>query len=103
MALSCFKAYDIRGRVPSELNEGLARSIGRAYAERFGPKKVVVARDMRLSSDAIAGALIDGLLESGVDVIDLGLGGTEMVYFGAFHLEGEGVEGGIAVTATVVQ
>lgn len=100
MALSCFKAYDIRGRVPSELNEGLARSIGRAYAERFGPKKVVVARDMRLSSEAIAGALIEGLLESGVDVIDLGLGGTEMVYFGAFHLEGEGVEGGIAVTAS---
>jgi phosphomannomutase len=100
MSLPCFKAYDIRGRVPSELNEDLARAIGRAYAQRFQPKKVVVARDMRLSSDAIAGALISGLNDSGVDVIDLGLGGTEMVYFGAFHLESEGVDGGIAVTAS---
>ena len=100
MALSCFKAYDIRGKVPSELNEDLARAIGRAYAVRFAPKKVVVVRDMRLSSEAIANALIDGLERQGVDVVDLGLGGTEMSYFGAFHLEGEGVDGGIAVTAS---
>jgi phosphomannomutase len=100
MALSCFKAYDIRGKVPSELNEDLARAIGRAYAVRFSPKKVVVVRDMRLSSEAIANALMDGLQQQGVDVIDLGLGGTEMSYFGAFHLEGEGVDGGIAVTAS---
>lgn len=100
MALSCFKAYDVRGKVPSELNEDLARAIGRAYAVRFTPKKVVVVRDMRLSSAAIANALIDGLQRQGVDVIDLGLGGTEMSYFGAFHLEAEGVDGGIAVTAS---
>jgi phosphomannomutase len=100
MALSCFKAYDIRGKVPSELNEDLARAIGRAYAVRFAPKKVVVVRDMRLSSEAIANALMDGLQRQGVDVIDLGLGGTEMSYFGAFHLEAEGVDGGIAVTAS---
>jgi len=100
MALSCFKAYDIRGKVPSELNEDLARAIGRAYAVRFAPKKVVVVRDMRLSSEAIANALMDGLQRQGVDVVDLGLGGTEMSYFGAFHLEGEGVDGGIAVTAS---
>jgi phosphomannomutase len=100
MALSCFKAYDIRGKVPSELNEDLARAIGRAYAVRFAPRKVVVVRDMRLSSEAIADALMDGLQRQGVDVIDLGLGGTELSYFGAFHLEGEGVDGGIAVTAS---
>jgi len=100
MALSCFKAYDIRGKVPSELNEDLARAIGRAYAVRFAPKKVVVVRDMRLSSEAIANALMDGLQRQGVDVVDLGPGGTEMSYFGAFHLEGEGVDGGIAVTAS---
>jgi phosphomannomutase len=100
MALSCFKAYDIRGKVPSELNEELARAIGRAYAVRFAPKKVVVVRDMRLSSEAIANAVMDGLQRQGVDVVDLGLGGTEMSYFGAFHLEGEGVDGGIAVTAS---
>lgn len=100
MALSCFKAYDIRGKVPSELNEDLARAIGRAYAARFAPRKVVVVRDMRLSSESIANALMEGLQQQGVDVIDLGLGGTEMSYFGAFHLEGEGVDGGIAVTAS---
>jgi phosphomannomutase len=100
MALACFKAYDIRGRVPAELNEDVARAVGRAFAVCFSPKKVVVVRDMRLSSEAIADALIDGLLRQGVDVVDLGLGGTEMAYFGAFHLEGEGVDGGIAVTAS---
>ncbi len=100
MGLACFKAYDIRGRVPTELDEDLARAIGRAYAERFRPRRVVVGRDMRLSSPAIAGALADGLREAGVDVIDIGLGGTELVYFAAFHLERDGVDGGIAVTAS---
>lgn len=100
MGLSCFKAYDIRGRVPSELNEDLARAIGRAYAERFRPRRMVVGRDMRLSSPAIAGALSDGLRQAGVDVVDIGMGGTELVYFAAFHLQSEGVDGGIAVTAS---
>lgn len=98
--LACFKAYDIRGRVPSELDEELARNIGRAYAEQFHPRKVVIGRDMRLSSSAIAGALCEGFLQAGVDVIDLGLGGTELVYFATFFLEHEGVDGGIAVTAS---
>lgn len=100
MALASFKAYDIRGKVPSELDEELARNIGRAYAQHFKPRKVVIGRDMRLSSPAIAGALAEGFLTSGVDVVDIGLGGTELVYFAAFHLEREGVDGGIAVTAS---
>lgn len=100
MGLACFKAYDIRGRVPSELDEDLARAIGRAYVELFQPRRVVVGRDMRLSSPAIAGALADGLREAGADVIDIGLGGTELVYFAAFHLQKDGVDGGIAVTAS---
>lgn len=100
MALSCFKAYDIRGKVPSELNVDLARRIGRAYAARFKPRAVVVGYDMRLSSPEIAAALREGLLEMGVDVVDIGLGGTEMVYFASFHLEREGVDGGIVVTAS---
>ncbi|MBI1948688.1 MAG: phosphomannomutase [Deltaproteobacteria bacterium] len=100
MGLACFKAYDIRGRVPSELDEDLARAIGRAYVDLFQPRRVVVGRDMRLSSPAIAGALADGLREAGADVVDIGLGGTELVYFAAFHLRKEGVDGGIAVTAS---
>jgi phosphomannomutase len=100
MALSCFKAYDIRGKVPSELNVDLARRIGRAYAARFSPRSVVVGYDMRLSSPEIAAALREGLLEMGVDVVDIGLGGTEMVYFASFHLEREGIDGGIVVTAS---
>jgi phosphomannomutase len=100
MSLACFKAYDIRGRVPDELSEDLARNVGRAFAERFAPRRVVVGRDMRTSSPAIAGALIDGFRQAGVDVIDIGLCGTEMVYFAAFHLEHEGVDGGVMVTAS---
>ncbi len=100
MTLKCFKAYDIRGKVPSELDEDLARNIGRAYAQLEKPRRVVIGRDMRLSSEAIAGALADGLREAGVDVVDIGLGGTELVYFAAFHLEKDGVDGGIAVTAS---
>ena len=100
MSLSCFKAYDIRGKVPEELSVDLARDIGRAFAQRFKPRRVVVGRDMRLSSTEIAGALMQGLREAGVDVIDIGLCGTEMVYFATFHLQGEGVDGGVMVTAS---
>jgi phosphomannomutase len=100
VTLPCFKAYDIRGKVPEELSPELARNIGRAMAERFKPRRVVVGRDMRLSSPEIAGALIEGFREAGVDVIDIGLCGTEMVYFATFHLENEGVDGGVMVTAS---
>ncbi|MFH2123878.1 MAG: phosphomannomutase [Pseudomonadota bacterium] len=97
---ACFKAYDIRGRVPDELNPQLARDIGRAFAAVFAPRKVAVGRDIRLSSASLTDALISGLLDSGVDVLDLGLCGTEEIYHAAFSLEQEGIDGGIVVTAS---
>lgn len=96
-SLSCFKAYDIRGRLPDELNTDIAYRIGRAFAEHCQPKRVVVGRDMRLSSHDIADALINGLLDAGVDVVDLGLCGTEEVYFATFS---QLLDGGIMVTAS---
>ena len=95
--LPCFKAYDIRGRVPDELNEPLAFAIGQAYSAQFAPKKVAIGHDIRLSSPALAKALTDGFLAAGVDVVDLGMVGTEEIYFAAFHLA---VDGGIIVTAS---
>lgn len=95
--LSCFKAYDIRGRVPDELNEEIAYRIGRAYASFLKPSKVVIGRDIRLSSEAISCALSNGLTDSGVDVFDIGICGTEQVYFATFN---EGMDGGIMVTAS---
>ncbi|HSH14376.1 MAG TPA: phosphomannomutase CpsG, partial [Desulfurivibrionaceae bacterium] len=95
--LKCFKAYDIRGRMPAELNEELAERIGRAVAVYLRPKRVVVGRDIRLSSPALSAALARGLTESGVEVLDLGLCGTEEVYFATWHLE---TDGGIMVTAS---
>ena len=97
MALSCFKAYDIRGKLGTELNEDLAYRIGRAYAMQFQPKRVVVGGDIRLTSAALKQAVANGLQDSGVDVIDLGMTGTEEVYFASFHLD---VDGGIEVTAS---
>jgi phosphomannomutase len=97
---ACFKAYDIRGRVPDELNNGLAYDIGRAYASVFSVKKVVIGHDIRLSSPELAGAVIEGLVDCGVDVIDIGLCGTEEIYHAAFSLESEGVDGGIMITAS---
>lgn len=97
---ACFKAYDIRGRVPDELNPELAQKIGRAFAVIFNPRKLVVGHDIRLSSPDLTKALVEGLLESGVDVHHLGLCGTEEIYHAAFSLEGEGVDGGIVVTAS---
>ena len=96
-SLPCFKAYDVRGRVPDEINEDVARRIGRAYAEVIDPGSVVVGHDIRLTSEAIKGALIDGLRDSGVNVVDIGLCGTEEIYFATDHL---GVGGGIVVTAS---
>jgi phosphomannomutase/phosphomannomutase/phosphoglucomutase len=98
--LPCFKAYDIRGRVPDELNEELAADVGRAFCGRLDAKKVVVGRDVRLSSESMAAALIDGLRDAGADVVDIGVCGTENVYFAAMHLEDEGVDGGVMVTAS---
>jgi len=97
---ACFKAYDIRGRVPAELNPRLARDIGRAFAAVFSVKKVVVGYDIRLSSPEISAALTGGLLDMGVDVVSLGLCGTEEIYHAAFRLEDQGVDGGIMVTAS---
>ncbi|ENV13466.1 hypothetical protein F965_01367 [Acinetobacter schindleri NIPH 900] len=95
--LTCFKAYDIRGRLGSELNEEIAYKIGRAYGQIYQPKTVVVGCDVRLSSEDLKQATIRGLNDAGVNVLDLGMTGTEEVYFGAFHLD---VQGGIEVTAS---
>jgi len=92
-----FKAYDVRGIYPSELDEKGAYAIGRAYAEHFEPKAIAVGRDMRLSSPAMADAAIRGAADAGVDVADIGLVGTEMVYFAVGEL---GLDGGIMVTAS---
>lgn len=92
-----FKAYDVRGRVPDELNEGVAYRIGRAYATFVEPAVVAVGRDIRRSSSTIAAALVRGLNDSGVDVQDIGLCGTEQIYFATFHGE---LSGGIMVTAS---
>ncbi len=97
---SCFKAYDIRGKVPDELNPELARNIGKAFAAVFKPGKIAVGHDIRLSSPELTLALVEGLLESGVDVLHLGLCGTEEIYHAAFSLENQGVDGGIVVTAS---
>lgn len=97
MNLNCFKAYDIRGRVPDELNEGLARRIGNATALLLEPGPMVLGRDVRLTSSALQKALAAGITATGRDVIDIGLCGTEEVYFQTNHL---GAAGGIMVTAS---
>jgi phosphomannomutase len=95
--LRAFKAYDVRGRIPDEINETLAWQIGRAYAAFVKPRRVCVGRDIRLSSKTLCDALVRGLTESGVDVYDIGLCGTEGVYFAT---SAEGFDGGIMVTAS---
>ncbi|WP_323127904.1 phosphohexomutase domain-containing protein [Marinobacter salinisoli] len=97
MDLSCFKAYDLRGQVPEQLNPDLAERIGRAYVDVTGAKKVIVGYDIRLSSPDIATALSDGLRAAGANVYDIGLCGTEQVYFATSHYE---MDGGIMVTAS---
>jgi phosphomannomutase len=98
--LPSFKAYDIRGKVPDELNPELAAKIGRAFAAVYNLKKVAVGRDIRLSSPGLVQALAAGLMEMGVDILDLGLCGTEEIYHAAFSMEGAGVDGGVVVTAS---
>jgi phosphomannomutase len=92
-----FKAYDVRGIYPKELDEGGAEAIGRAYVEQFEPRRIAVGRDMRLSSPTMQEAVIRGATAAGCDVLDIGLVGTEMVYFAVGSLE---LEGGIMVTAS---
>ena len=95
--LSCFKAYDVRGRVPDQLNDDIAYRIGRAFAAVVKPKKVVVGHDIRLTSIAIKTAVTKGLLDSGVDVDDIDLCGTEEIYHATFAGK---YDGGIAITAS---
>jgi len=92
-----FKAYDVRGIYPDELDEAGAYAIGRAYVEHFEPRRIAVGRDMRLSAPAMASAAIEGAADAGADVVDIGMVGTEMLYCAVGEL---GLEGGIAVTAS---
>ena len=95
--LNCFKAYDIRGRVPDELNEDISYRIGRAFAQIFDSGEIVVGRDVREDSPTLTAALTRGLNDGGASVIDIGLCGTEEVYFQTAH---RSVGGGIMVTAS---
>ena len=92
-----FKAYDVRGLYGTDLDEEGAYAIGRAYVEQFGPRRIAVGRDMRIHSPAMQGATIEGAVDGGADVADLGLVGTEMLYFAVDEL---GLDGGIMVTAS---
>ena len=95
--LSCFKAYDVRGRLPDQLNTDIAYRIGRAYAAFLKPQTVVIGYDIRLTSYELSRALAKGLMEGGADVVDIGQCGTEEIYFATSHL---GTDGGICVTAS---
>jgi phosphomannomutase len=95
--LTCFKAYDVRGRIPDQLNADIAYRIGRAFARVVSPQRVVVGHDIRLTSEEIKRAVSDGLRDEGVDVYDIGLCGTEEIYFATSHAN---MDGGIAITAS---
>lgn len=95
--INCFMPYDIRGRFPDQLNEDIAYRVGRAYAAWLKPKNVVVGYDIRLTSESLCNSLIKGLLDSGVDVINIGQCGTEEIYFATSYLK---TSGGIVVTAS---
>jgi phosphomannomutase len=95
--ITCFKAYDVRGRVPEELDEDIAYRIGRGYAAFVKPRTVAVGRDIRASSPALTEALVRGLTDSGVNVLDIGIGGTELAYFATFSRK---LDGGIMITAS---
>lgn len=95
--LPCFKAYDVRGIVGTEINEDVAYRIGRAFAEHLGARRVAVGSDARLSGEALKQALANGLMDGGADVIDIGLSGTEEIYFATSHMR---LDGGIEVTAS---
>ena len=95
--ITCFKAYDLRGRIPAELNDDVAYRVARGYAQFLLPKRIVVGRDIRLSSAGLTDAVCRGLTDSGVDVFDIGVCGTEGVYFACFD---GGYDGGIMITAS---
>ncbi len=95
--IDCFKAYDVRGRIPDQLNTEIAYRVGNATAEFLQAGRMVLCRDIRHSSEALAAAVADGLADAGVEVLDVGVGGTEMVYFATSHLA---TDGGIMVTAS---
>lgn len=95
--LTCFKAYDIRGQLGKELNEDVAYRIGRAFGQFLQAKKVVVGGDIRETSPALKQAVANGLKDAGVDIIDIGMVGTEEIYFATKYL---GVDGGVEVTAS---
>ncbi|MCL2894647.1 phosphomannomutase CpsG [Brenneria tiliae] len=95
--LTCFKAYDIRGKLGGELNDDIAYRIGRAYGEYLKPKSVVLGSDVRLTSNSIKLALANGLQDAGVDILDIGLSGTEEIYFATSFLK---TNGGIEITAS---
>ncbi|MDU8923540.1 phosphomannomutase CpsG [Pasteurellaceae bacterium LIM206] len=95
--LTCFKAYDIRGRLGDELNEDIVYRIGRAFGQYLKPKTIVVGGDVRLTSKELKSAVTNGLLDSGVNVIDLGEVGTEEIYYATSFLK---TDGGIEVTAS---
>ncbi len=97
MTLTCFKAYDIRGRLGVDLDEGIAFRVGRAFAQALSARKVVIGRDCRASSEVLTEAVISALLAEGVEVLDLGLSGTEEMYHATTHF---GADGGITITAS---
>ena len=97
ISIDCFKAYDIRGQIPNQLNPDVAYRIGNATAEFLGAKKMVLGRDIRMSSSEISAAVARGIRDAGVEVMDIQLSGTEMVYFATDYLE---ADGGIMVTAS---
>src|SRR6186997_939624 len=92
-----FKAYDVRGLYPEELDEQGAYAIGRGYVEQFEPRRIAIGRDVRVSSPSMAAAAIEGAADGGADVLDLGMIGTEMLYFAVGELD---LDGGICVTAS---
>jgi phosphomannomutase len=96
-SITCFKAYDLRGRIPNELNEDVAYRVARGVAQFLSAQRIVVGRDIRLSSASLTDAVCRGLADSGVDVFDIGVCGTEGVYFATFD---GGYDGGIMITAS---
>ena len=97
MTLTCFKAYDVRGKIGVDLDEAIAKRIARGFVQVLGAKTVVVGHDCRASSEALQGAVIEGLIAQGAEVLNIGLAGTEEVYFATDHL---GADGGIEITAS---
>jgi len=97
ISINCFKAYDVRGRIPDQLNPDVAYRIGNATAKYLNARKMVLGRDIRLSSQELSTAVANGISDAGAEVMDIGLGGTEMVYFASTYLE---ADGGIMVTAS---